>query len=92
LHDEIGRFARKSRVIDIRLSMYEKIKKLTKTFNEAKNGNESDTQIEKKQLDLEKAKEKSDMMKRDQILYCKAHEEFSKKFQILQVSDDEGPQ
>ena len=72
------------------LESNEKIKELTKKLNEAKNGNESYTQIEKKQLDLKKARDKRDMMKRDKNLYYKAHEEFSKKFQMLQVSDDDG--
>jgi len=73
------------------LESNEKIKKVTQKLNEAKNGNESDTQIEKKQLDLKKARDKSDMMKRDRILYYKAHEEFSEKFRMLQELDDNGP-
>jgi len=69
----------------------ERIKKLTRELNEAKNQNEPGTQIEKKQLDLKKARDKSDMMKRDINLYSKAHKEFSEKLQMLQISDDDGP-
>ena len=72
------------------LESNKKIKELTQKLNEAKNGNESDTQIEKKQSDLINARNKRDMMKIDITLYYKAHEEFSEKFLMLQKFDDNG--